>query len=80
MVDDESAVLPAPTAFDPDESVDSPPVGEFDTLSISRPSRPFRDNGWIDDDHYFEADVPDEHHDPNEWKEVYKDPAACQFL
>ena len=51
MVDSESAVLPAPAAFDPADSGDSSSESESDAPFASRPSRPFQDNGWMDGDH-----------------------------
>ena len=66
MVDDESSVLPSAAAIDPDEHDAS------DSLFQSRPSRPCHDEGWLDDDHYFDHDEPI---DPCsvDWKEMYKD-------
>ena len=73
MVDSESAVLPAPAAFDPADSGDSSSESESDAPFASRPSRPFQDNGWMDGDHYSEADVPTDCHNASEWTEKYKD-------
>ena len=50
MVDGESAVLPAPAAFGSADPDDSLPVFESDAPSEARPSRPFQDNGWMDED------------------------------
>ena len=72
MVNDESAVLPAAAVFNSDEGTTSPPAEEVDSLSRSRPSRPCHDDGWIDDDHYFQYDDPADSFAADEWKEVYK--------
>ena len=80
MVDGESAVLPAFAASDlddlaaslPDSELNEPELDE-EVSSNSRPSRPFRDNGWMDADHYFDAELPTDQHDPNEWTKTYKD-------
>ena len=73
MVDGESAVLPAPAAFGSADPDDSLPVFESDAPSEARPSRPFQDNGWMDEDHYYDADVPADCYNPREWTETYKD-------
>ena len=72
MVLDESNVLPSPAAFDSNETDDPISIGVDETLSQSRPSRPSQDQGWLDEDHYFEHDLPSEEFNPGEWKEEYK--------
>ena len=78
MVDSESAVLPAPAAFDPADSGDSSTESESDATFASRPSRPFQDNGWMDEDHYNEVDVPTDCHNASKWKQTYKDLGEIQ--
>ena len=73
MVLDESEVLPAPAAFDPDDGDEYNPVPEFDSLSVSRSSRPSQDVGWADDDHYHDSDLPTDQYVPSKWTEKYKD-------
>ena len=73
MVHDESAVLPAPAAFDPDNGEDCYLLSEFNSPTVSRSSRPFQDTGWADDDHYHESDLPTDQIVPSEWTEKYKD-------
>ena len=56
MVLDESFVLPAEVALDPaddegDECFESP---------VARPSRPFEDTDWTDQDHFYDGDLPEE--------------------
>ena len=65
MVLDESSVLPAVVALDPLEGTASLD-DDLETLSQSRPSRPSLDVGWIDDNHYFDHDVPDDSFDSSE--------------
>ena len=76
MVDGESAVLPAPAAFDLDDLaaslLDEPELDETEP-SVSRSSRPFTDKDWMDQDHYFDGDLPTDQHGSAEWKETYKD-------
>jgi len=76
MVDGESAVLPAPAAFDLDDLaaslLDEPELDETEP-SVSRSSRPFTDKDWMDQDHYFDGDLPADQHGSAEWKETYKD-------
>ena len=72
-VDGESDVLPAPAAFDPADSGDSSSESESDAPFASRPSRPFQDNGWMDEDYYYDADVSADCYNPREWSETYKD-------
>ena len=50
MVLNESEILPRP--FDTDDDVES--------RFVSRPSRVYLDNSWLDEDHYFEDDIPDD--------------------
>ena len=78
MVHDESAVLPAPATFNPDDGEDCDPLPEFCSLSVSRSSRPFQDTGWADDDHYHESDLPTDQFVPSEWAEKYKDLGQIQ--
>ena len=73
MVDGESAVLPAPAAFDLDDLaaslLDEPELDETEP-SVSRSSRPFTDKDWMDQDHYFDGDLPTDQHGSAEWKDI----------
>ena len=73
MVNDESAVLPVDVGFDSDEGTALSLAVEVDSLSRARSSRPCHDDGWIDDNHYFQSDKPADAYVANEWKEVCKD-------
>jgi len=82
VVDGESAVLPAPAAFDLDDPAASlldEPELDLAEPSISRPSRPFIDKDWVDEDHYFDGDLPTDQYGSGEWKETYKDIDEIQF-
>ena len=82
VVDGESAVLPAPAAFDLDDPAASlldEPELDLAEPSISRPSRPFIDKDWVDEDHYFDGDLPTDQYGSGDWKETYKDIDEIQF-
>ena len=74
MVHDGSFVLPSAVAFLSNSDSASSLADDADTISASRSSRPCRDDGWIDEDNYYQlADEPADSHVANEWKEKYHD-------
>ena len=75
-------MLPAPAAFDLDDPAASlldEPELDLAEPSISRPSRPFIDKDWVDEDHYFDGDLPTDQYGSGEWKETYRDIDEIQF-
>ena len=77
MVNSESEVLPATSAVPTEGVVNEEQGGELledvDALLQARASRPSRDDGWLDSDHYFEQDLPSDSFKDGERKERYKD-------
>ena len=54
MVNSESEVIPSPAGLHAGNVDEVLPTDDLDSVLRSRSSRPHLDDGWIDDDHYFE--------------------------
>ena len=78
MVHDASTVLPTAAAFGPDEDAASSLEHEVESLSRARSSRPYHDDGWADNDHYFEYDEPVHVYAAGEWNRLHKDLGEMQ--
>ena len=69
-----SFVLLSAAAFHSNSDSASSLADDADTIFGSRSSRPCLDDGWINEDHYYQsADEPADSHVANEWKEKYQD-------
>ena len=73
MVNSESEVIPSPAGLHAGNVDEALPTDDLDSVLRSRSSRPHLDNGWLDEDHYFDGNVPTDEYVHGEWKEIYRD-------
>ena len=69
MVHAKSSVLPLAAAFPSNSDFEPSLADDAETISGSRSSRPSHDDGWINEDHYYQsANEPVDSHVTNELK------------